>query len=168
MSKEEAEREPSFMKSKVVEKAIWRESYLRGRRDRVRTAAQGSLPPLSLSLATKWISSRVWVVSISANFGESDCLPGFFERCLSLSLNLLYFNVHVSFFSGETNLPMIYLITPTYKRPEQIPDLTRLAQTLMHVPSITWLIIEDAESLSPVVTEILKRSGIRYVHLIGE
>ncbi|OXA64823.1 galactosylgalactosylxylosylprotein 3-beta-glucuronosyltransferase P [Folsomia candida] len=67
----------------------------------------------------------------------------------------------------ETNLPMIYLITPTYKRPEQIPDLTRLAQTLMHVPSITWLIIEDAESLSPVVTEILKRSGIRYVHLIA-
>jgi hypothetical protein len=65
-------------------------------------------------------------------------------------------------------MPMLYLITPTYKRPEQIPDLTRLAQTLMHVPSITWLIIEDAEALSSHVTEILKRSGIRYVHLIGE
>lgn len=63
---------------------------------------------------------------------------------------------------------MIYLITPTYKRPEQIPDLTRLAQTLMHVPSITWLIIEDAEALSPQVTDILKRSGIRFVHLIGK
>jgi hypothetical protein len=72
-------------------------------------------------------------------------------------------------FAGENlNLPTIYLITPTYKRPEQIPDLTRLAQTLMHVPSIMWLVIEDAESLSPQVSDILRRSGIRFTHMLGK
>lgn len=64
-------------------------------------------------------------------------------------------------------MPTIYIVTPT-KRPEQIPDLTRLAQTLMHVPSIMWLVIEDAEILNPQVSDILRRSGIRFVHMIGK
>ncbi|CAG7819880.1 unnamed protein product [Allacma fusca] len=64
-------------------------------------------------------------------------------------------------------LPTIYFITPTYKRPEQIPDLTRLSQTLMHVPSIMWLVIEDAEALSPQVSAILRRSGVRFIHMIA-
>ena len=65
------------------------------------------------------------------------------------------------------DLPTIYIITPTYKRPEQIPDLTRLAQTLMHVPSIRWLIVEDAEVLNPHVAEIAERSKIPFTHLVG-
>ena len=38
----------------------------------------------------------------------------------------------------------------------------------MHVPSIMWLVIEDAEALSPQVASLLRRSGVRYVHLIGK
>lgn len=64
-------------------------------------------------------------------------------------------------------LPMIYIITPTYKRPEQLPDLTRLAQTIMHVKASTWLVIEDAETLSPPVEALLKRTGIQFHHLLA-
>jgi len=67
----------------------------------------------------------------------------------------------------DKKVPTIYFITPTYKRPEQIPDLTRLAQTLMHVPSLLWLLIEDAEVLNPKLAEIARRSGIPFVHLIA-
>jgi len=69
--------------------------------------------------------------------------------------------------SGAKDLPTIYIITPTYKRPEQIPDLTRLSQTLMHVPAIHWLLIEDAETLNPHVADIAKRSRVPFTHLIG-
>lgn len=41
------------------------------------------------------------------------------------------------------DLPTIYFITPTYPRREQIPELTRLGQTLMHVPKIHWIIADD-------------------------
>jgi len=67
----------------------------------------------------------------------------------------------------KKNLPVIYLVTATYKRPEQLPDLTRMAQTLMHVPSIMWLVIEDAQVLNPHVADLLRRSGIPHVHKLG-
>lgn len=70
--------------------------------------------------------------------------------------------------SPRKNLRTIYIITPTYKRPEQIPDLTRLSQTLMHVPSILWLLVEDAAALNPHVAEIAKRSKIPFVHMFGK
>jgi len=76
-------------------------------------------------------------------------------------------NLLCSSLRDNGRLPTIYIITPTYKRPEQIPDLTRLSQTLMHVPSIMWLVIEDAEALSPQVAALLRRSGVRYVHMIA-
>ncbi|RZF40394.1 hypothetical protein LSTR_LSTR017256 [Laodelphax striatellus] len=65
-------------------------------------------------------------------------------------------------------LPPLYIITPTYRRPEQVPELTRLAQTLMHVPNLHWLVIEDAHNQTTQVTELLQRTGIRFEHLIGK
>lgn len=65
------------------------------------------------------------------------------------------------------HLPPLYIITPTYRRPEQIAELTRLAHTLMLVPNLHWLIIEDATEKTPLVTSLLKRTGLSYDHLIG-
>lgn len=62
---------------------------------------------------------------------------------------------------------MIYVITPTYKRPEQIPELTRLSHTLRLVKNITWLVIDDAESKSSVVEKLLNKSGIRYEYMLA-
>lgn len=47
--------------------------------------------------------------------------------------------------SAYAQLPVIYFVTPTYPRREQIPELTRLAYTLLHVPRLHWLVANDRE-----------------------
>ncbi|XP_050527025.1 galactosylgalactosylxylosylprotein 3-beta-glucuronosyltransferase P [Daktulosphaira vitifoliae] len=61
----------------------------------------------------------------------------------------------------------LYIITPTYRRPEQVADLTRMAQTLMLVRDIHWLVIEDAKSKSPQLNALLQSFGIKFTHLIA-
>ncbi|EEB10296.1 glucuronyltransferase-S, putative [Pediculus humanus corporis] len=63
--------------------------------------------------------------------------------------------------------PTLYLITPTYRRPEQLAELTRMAQTLMHVRNLVWLVIEDANSTTELVTKLLDKTGIEYHHMIA-
>lgn len=55
------------------------------------------------------------------------------------------------------HLPTIFFITPTYFRPEQKADLTRLGQTLAHVPNLFWIIVEDAEEPSEMPRKLLER-----------
>ena len=43
---------------------------------------------------------------------------------------------------------IIFLITPTYTRPTQMPDMTRLAQTLRLVPNVFWIVVEDSQNKS--------------------
>lgn len=54
-------------------------------------------------------------------------------------------------------LPVIYFVTPTYARSVQIAELTRLGQTLATVPSLHWVLVEDANQCSPVVGNLLRR-----------
>ncbi|RZF35581.1 hypothetical protein LSTR_LSTR005109 [Laodelphax striatellus] len=63
------------------------------------------------------------------------------------------------------DLPVIYAITPTYERPAQRAELTRLSHTFMHVTNFHWIIIEDATKKSDVVTDILVQSKMNYTHL---
>ncbi|KAF2903505.1 hypothetical protein ILUMI_02695 [Ignelater luminosus] len=69
--------------------------------------------------------------------------------------------------SSNSDLPPLYIITPTYRRAEQIAELTRLAHTLMLVPNVYWLVIEDASKRTPFVTQLLEDAGIRYEHLLA-
>ncbi|XP_012252537.2 galactosylgalactosylxylosylprotein 3-beta-glucuronosyltransferase P [Athalia rosae] len=71
---------------------------------------------------------------------------------------------NVDSFADETPL---YVITPTYRRPEQVPELTRMAHTLMLVKNVHWLVIEDAQIATQQVTDLLKRTGLTYEHLIA-
>lgn len=66
-----------------------------------------------------------------------------------------------------SSLPTIYVVTPTYRRPEQMADLTRLAQTLMLVPNVHWLVVEDAKTRTPMVADLLRRTGFPYQHLLA-
>nr|CAD7424253.1 unnamed protein product [Timema monikensis] len=61
----------------------------------------------------------------------------------------------------------IYIITPTYPRPEQVPELIRMSQTLLHVKGVHWLVVEDAEKRTESVTNLLARSGISHDHLLA-
>jgi beta-1,3-glucuronyltransferase len=63
--------------------------------------------------------------------------------------------------------PRLYIITPTYRRAEQIAELTRMAQTLMHVQNLHWLVIEDAENRTQLVSDLLQRTGISHDHLVA-
>ena len=66
------------------------------------------------------------------------------------------------FQSGKVPL---YIITPTYPRAEQIPELTRTGQTLLLVDSLVWIVAEDAKKPSEVVQAWLAASGHCYVYL---
>ncbi|XP_047480312.1 galactosylgalactosylxylosylprotein 3-beta-glucuronosyltransferase P-like [Penaeus chinensis] len=65
----------------------------------------------------------------------------------------------------NADIPTIYVITPTYKRPVQIPDLTRMGQTLMHVPRLHWIVAEDTNNTNKHVVELLDHLGIPYTYL---
>ena len=62
-------------------------------------------------------------------------------------------------------LPKLYIITPTYTRYTQQADLIRMSNTLKHVANLFWILIEDAEQNTELVTDVLKNSGLEYVHL---
>ena len=59
----------------------------------------------------------------------------------------------------------LYVVTPTYSRPTQLADLTRLANTLRLVPGVHWLLAEDSNVTSPAVTELLHASGLSFTQL---
>lgn len=68
---------------------------------------------------------------------------------------------------SHSQLPPLYIITPTYPRTEQIAEITRLGNTLKHVPNLFWLVIEDATVKTPQLTRQLHRLGVPFEHLIG-
>ena len=61
----------------------------------------------------------------------------------------------------------IFIITPTYKRATQKIDLTSMCYTLMHVPNVVWIIIEDAPKPTQLVTNLLQHCKVKTVHLIA-
>lgn len=63
------------------------------------------------------------------------------------------------------SMPTIYAITPTYARPVQKAELTRIAQTFLHVRNFHWILVEDADRKSNLVIKFLKTSGLTYTHL---
>lgn len=62
-------------------------------------------------------------------------------------------------------LPTIHIITPTYSRPVQKAELTRIANTFLHVPNLHWILIEDSQRRTPLVTSLLRETGLNYTHL---
>lgn len=62
-------------------------------------------------------------------------------------------------------LPTIHVVTPTYSRPVQKAELTRMANTLLHVPNLHWLVVEDAPRRTPLTSRLLRDTGLNYTHL---
>ncbi|KAK0087695.1 hypothetical protein PV325_000352 [Microctonus aethiopoides] len=67
--------------------------------------------------------------------------------------------------SVNNNGPIIFAITPTFKRPSQKAELTRLAQTFLHIKNFHWIIVEDSNERTKLVTNFLSESGLIYHHL---
>ncbi|CAL9685946.1 unnamed protein product [Knipowitschia caucasica] len=62
-------------------------------------------------------------------------------------------------------LPTLHVVTPTYSRPVQKAELTRLANTLLHVPNLHWILVEDTPKRSKLVSHFLQETGLNYTHL---
>lgn len=80
---------------------------------------------------------------------------------------VIFFQIN-DFSVSNSEIPPLYIITPTYRRPEQLAELTRLAHTIMLTPNVHWLVIEDAEQKTELVTDLLERTGLSYSHLLGK
>ena len=63
------------------------------------------------------------------------------------------------------DVPTIHMIMPTYSRWTQKADLTRLCQTLMHVKNLNWILVEDSDERTGLVTRFLKRCRVKSTHL---
>ncbi|XP_015816101.1 galactosylgalactosylxylosylprotein 3-beta-glucuronosyltransferase 1 [Nothobranchius furzeri] len=63
------------------------------------------------------------------------------------------------------SLPVIHVVTPTYSRPVQKAELTRLANTLLHVPNLHWILVEDSHEKTLLVRRFLQETGLNYTHL---
>ncbi|XP_072931217.1 galactosylgalactosylxylosylprotein 3-beta-glucuronosyltransferase S-like [Epargyreus clarus] len=104
-----------------------------------------------------WNSDRI----LSFDIEESKGIP-VAVRDKVCFVNYIDERLHIN---NSTDLKMIYYVTPTYPRPEQIPELTRLAHTLMHVPRIHWIVADDQPKCSNEVLSILRRSGLPFTHI---
>ncbi|KAM3606953.1 uncharacterized protein V6R79_026420 [Siganus canaliculatus] len=66
---------------------------------------------------------------------------------------------------NQPALPVIYAITPTYARPVQKAELTRLAHAFRQVPRFHWIIVEDSTKRTELVSRFLAQCGVPYTHL---
>ena len=81
------------------------------------------------------------------------------KLCSSKTVNVKYA------LSKSKITPTIYFITPTYPRTEQLAELTRLSNTLLHIRNLHWIVAEDSPICSEILYSSLERFGIPYTHL---
>ncbi|KQS43794.1 galactosylgalactosylxylosylprotein 3-beta-glucuronosyltransferase P isoform X2 [Drosophila erecta] len=89
---------------------------------------------------------------------------------LTTCIYMALYQYHISrepFPASEVVKPPLYIITPTYRRPEQLAELTRLGYTLKHVVNLLWLVIEDANKTNPLVGHTLDRIGVPYEYMVA-
>ena len=68
--------------------------------------------------------------------------------------------------NDDKDMKTIFIITPTYHRTTQKIDLNSMCQTLMLVPKVVWIIIEDSKKPTDIVTKLIKRCKVKTVHLV--
>ncbi len=62
--------------------------------------------------------------------------------------------------------PILYIITPTYTRREQVVELIRMSHTLLLTQqNIVWIVAEDSKECSMLVKNMLEGFDIPYVQL---
>lgn len=84
---------------------------------------------------------------------------------LQLTQQQLLLLQHLETNKNDELRPIIYAITPTYKRYVQKAELTRISQTLKLVPNIHWIVVEDSEEKTDLVRNILLESKLIVTHL---
>ena len=68
-----------------------------------------------------------------------------------------HFTRLVALTSADPSKTPVYVITPTYSRPSQRAELTRVAQALSGVENVVWIVVEDSQDKTLRVTEFLSK-----------
>ncbi|VDK23651.1 unnamed protein product [Taenia asiatica] len=86
------------------------------------------------------------------------------RRSAMLTLLLLFIGVAI-FVLRRRRHPTIFVITPTYSRPNQMPELVRLCTVLNAAGNVHWIVVEDAMTKNRALTRFLNDCGLPYTHL---
>ncbi|XP_063420156.1 galactosylgalactosylxylosylprotein 3-beta-glucuronosyltransferase 2-like [Mytilus trossulus] len=62
------------------------------------------------------------------------------------------------------DIPIIFIITPTYYRLVQKAELTRMANTLRLVKQLHWIIVEDFEVINLKTQEFFQSTGVSFTY----
>lgn len=84
---------------------------------------------------------------------------------LQLTQQQLLLLEHLETNNNKEVFPIIYAITPTYKRYVQKAELTRISQTLKLVPNVHWIVVEDSEEKTDLVRNLLLDVKLIFTHL---
>ncbi|XP_061913487.1 galactosylgalactosylxylosylprotein 3-beta-glucuronosyltransferase 1-like [Entelurus aequoreus] len=68
-------------------------------------------------------------------------------------------------YGDSSSLPFIYAITATYARHSQKAELTRVANTFLNVDNLHWIVVEDSQNRTHLVSRLLRTTGLPYTHL---
>ncbi|CAC5375906.1 B3GAT3 [Mytilus coruscus] len=66
--------------------------------------------------------------------------------------------------ADKHDIPIIFIITPTYYRLVQKAELTRMANTLRLVKQLHWIIVEDFEVINLKTKELFQSSGVSFTY----
>lgn len=65
----------------------------------------------------------------------------------------------------DKDIPLIYVITPTYYRETQMAEITRLSNTLRQVKRLHWVVVEDWKFTNHYIHEFLKDSNMSFTYM---
>lgn len=68
-------------------------------------------------------------------------------------------------FLSKVDVQRIFVLTATYPRFVQRAELTRLCNTLKHIPNIHWIVCEDTAVASTSTKNLLTRCGVPFTYL---
>lgn len=66
---------------------------------------------------------------------------------------------------NDVSQAIVYVITPTHTRAEQKAELVRVSQTLLLIPNLHWIVVEDSKTKTNLVANLLANSGLSFTHL---
>ncbi|XP_065303259.2 galactosylgalactosylxylosylprotein 3-beta-glucuronosyltransferase 3-like [Dermacentor albipictus] len=107
------------------------------------------------------IQSRTNVVSGS---WTHSCLRKIVDRLVSSGVHSDCIAAVEKLADGQRQR-VIYAITPTYTRPVQEAELTRLSHTFRLVPYLHWIVVEDSTVRTGLVSGLLAHCGVAFTHL---
>ncbi|VDN98508.1 unnamed protein product [Rodentolepis nana] len=86
-------------------------------------------------------------------------------RVLFIVLLVIFGFFSINLINSKKDVITIFVITPTYYRITQKPELVRLCTVFSHIPNLHWIVIEDSINKTDLVTDLLKQCIVTSTHL---